>query len=199
MTSQLSLAANYNAVHWDDLNWEKNYDGAKAYSSSKIALGLFALELQRRSDAGSGGIRSNLSHPGISPTNLLAAQPHMGRKEDTTSVRVIRFLSRHGILLGTPQSASLPALLAATSPERRADTYTDLADRSTSADPLPNRRCTAGSRPSPTRNGSGKSRSGSSSQRRDRLDVRSSPSNGRVRVKRRRSAGNVIRCQRQRL
>lgn len=119
VTNQLSLAANYNAVNWDDMNWEKSYDGAKAYSSSKIALGLFALELQRRSDAASWGIRSNLSHPGISPTNLLAAQPHMGRNRDTTSVKVIRALSRRGILLGTPKSASLPALLAATSREAR--------------------------------------------------------------------------------
>ena len=119
VTSQLSLAANYNAVNWDDMNWEKRYDGAKAYSSSKIALGLFALELQRRSDAGAWGIRSNLSHPGISPTNLLSAQPHMGRNQDTTSVKIIRLLSRRGILLGTPESAAMPALLAATSPDAR--------------------------------------------------------------------------------
>lgn len=119
VTSQLSIAANYNAVNWDDMNWEKRYDGAKAYSSSKIALGLFALELQRRSDTESWGIRSNLSHPGISPTNLLSAQPHMGRNRDTTSVKVIRALSRRGILVGTPHSASLPALLAATGPNAK--------------------------------------------------------------------------------
>jgi NAD(P)-dependent dehydrogenase (short-subunit alcohol dehydrogenase family) len=117
VTSQLSIAANYNAVNWDDMNWEKRYDGAKAYSSSKIALGLFALELQRRSDAGSWGIRSNLSHPGISPTNLLSAQPEIGRNQDTTSVKVIRVLSRRGIIVGTPDTASLPALLAATGPD----------------------------------------------------------------------------------
>ncbi|WIB15906.1 SDR family oxidoreductase [Curtobacterium sp. MCPF17_050] len=117
VTSQLSLAANYNAVNWADMNWEKRYDGAKAYSSSKIALGLFALELQRRSEASDWGIRSNLSHPGISPTNLLAAQPGMGRQRDTTSVKVIRLMSRLGILLGTPRTAALPALLAATSPD----------------------------------------------------------------------------------
>lgn len=119
VTSQLSIAANYNAVNWDDMNWEKRYDGAKAYSSSKIALGLFALELQRRSDAGAWGIRSNVSHPGISPTNLLSAQPHMGRNQDTTAVKVIRVLSRQGIIVGTPESAALPALLAATGPDAR--------------------------------------------------------------------------------
>jgi hypothetical protein len=75
------------------------------------------MELHRRSTAGAWGIRSNLSHPGVSPTNLLAAQPSMGRTTDTTEVKLIRALSRRGILLGTAQSAALPAVLAATSPE----------------------------------------------------------------------------------
>ena len=43
VTSQLSIAANQNAISWDDLNWERSYDGAKAYSQSKIALGLFGV------------------------------------------------------------------------------------------------------------------------------------------------------------
>ena len=89
----------------------------KAYSSSKIAFGLFAMELQRRSDAAAWGIRSNLSHPGITPTNLLAAQPAMGRADDTAAVKFIRAASRRGILVGTPSSAALPAVFAATDPE----------------------------------------------------------------------------------
>jgi NAD(P)-dependent dehydrogenase (short-subunit alcohol dehydrogenase family) len=117
VTSQVSVAANQNAVLWDDLNAQKSYHAMRSYSSSKIALGLFAMELHRRSTAGAWGIRSNLSHPGVSPTNLLAAQPSMGRTTDTTEVKLIRALSRRGILLGTAQSAALPAVLAATSPE----------------------------------------------------------------------------------
>jgi NAD(P)-dependent dehydrogenase (short-subunit alcohol dehydrogenase family) len=117
VTSQVSVAANQNAVLWDDLNAQKTYHAMRSYSSSKIALGLFAMELHRRSTAGAWGIRSNLSHPGVSPTNLLAAQPSMGRTTDTTEVKLIRALSRRGILLGTAQSAALPAVLAATSPE----------------------------------------------------------------------------------
>jgi hypothetical protein len=104
-------------VNWDDLGWEHAYDPMKAYSSSKIAFGLFAMELQRRSDAAGWGIRSNLSHPGITPTNLLSAQPGMGRPDDTTAVKVIRTMSRLGILVGTPSSAALSAVYAATSPD----------------------------------------------------------------------------------
>jgi NAD(P)-dependent dehydrogenase (short-subunit alcohol dehydrogenase family) len=116
VTSQISVAANQGAINWEDLNWENRYDGARAYSQSKIAFGLFGLELQRRSTALSWGITSNLSHPGVAPTSLLAARPELGRGSDTRSVRVIRWLSARGILLGTPETAALPALLAATSP-----------------------------------------------------------------------------------
>jgi len=117
VTSQVSVAANRGAINWDDLNWERTYHGMKAYSQSKIALGLFGLEHDRRSQASGWGITSNLSHPGIAPTNLLAARSEIGRDGDTPGRRLIGALSRSGILLGTVESAGLPALYAATSPD----------------------------------------------------------------------------------
>jgi NAD(P)-dependent dehydrogenase (short-subunit alcohol dehydrogenase family) len=117
VTSQISVAADQGSINWDDLNWERSYNGMRAYSQSKIAYGLFAVELQRRSEAGGWGITSTLSHPGIAPTSLLAARPELGRTADTAGRRLIRAMSRLGILVGTPESAGLPALLAATSPD----------------------------------------------------------------------------------
>jgi NAD(P)-dependent dehydrogenase (short-subunit alcohol dehydrogenase family) len=117
VTSQISIAAARGGMHWADLGWERSYDGARAYAQSKIAFGLFGLELDRRSRAGDWGLTSNLSHPGVAPTSLLAARPEIGRARDTTAVRLIRALSARGILVGTVASAQLPALHAATSPE----------------------------------------------------------------------------------
>lgn len=117
VTSQISVAANRGTINWDDIGWEKSYDGMKAYSQSKIAFGLFGLELDRRSRAAGWGITSNLSHPGIAPTSLLAARPEVGRTRDTAGVRMIRVLSRLGVLAGTVASAQLPALLAVTAPD----------------------------------------------------------------------------------
>jgi len=117
VTSQVSVAASQGAINWGDLNWERSYHGMRAYSQSKIAFGLFGLELQRRSVAHGWGIGSNLSHPGVAPTSLLAARPELGRGEDTQSVRIIRWLSARGILVGTPETAALPALAAATAPD----------------------------------------------------------------------------------
>ncbi|GAA2181114.1 SDR family oxidoreductase [Brooklawnia cerclae] len=119
VTSQISVAANQGAVNWDDLNWERSYAGMNAYSQSKIAFGLFGLELDRRSRAGGWGITSNLSHPGVAPTSLLAARPELGRTDATGGRRLIGALSERGILVGTVESAGLPALYAATSPDAR--------------------------------------------------------------------------------
>lgn len=117
ITSQISIAANQHAINWDDLQWERKYNGNRAYSQSKIAFGLFGLELDRRSRDGGWGITSNLSHPGVTPTNLLAARPEVGRGRDTTMVRFIRALSARGVLFGTVDTALLTALHAATSPD----------------------------------------------------------------------------------
>jgi NAD(P)-dependent dehydrogenase (short-subunit alcohol dehydrogenase family) len=67
VTSQTSIAARSGTINWDDLNWDHEYDGMRAYRQSKIAVGLFGLELSRRSTAGGWGITSNISHPGVSP------------------------------------------------------------------------------------------------------------------------------------
>lgn len=111
---QSSVAAQRASIRWDDLQSERDYDVARAYGQSKLACALFALELGRRSRAGGWGITSAVSHPGVAPTSLLAARPEIGRSGDTVAVRLIRWLSARGLLVGTPASAAEPALLAAT-------------------------------------------------------------------------------------
>lgn len=117
VVSQVSVAAARGAVAWDDPDFEAGYDAMAAYRSSKLALGLFGLELDRRSRAAGWGISSALAHPGIAPTNLLAARPEVGRSRDSLGRTVIRALSARGLLVGTVASAALPALLAATTPD----------------------------------------------------------------------------------
>lgn len=116
VVSQTSVAARQGEINWADLSWAGGYDGMKAYRQSKIAVGLFGLELDRRSRTAGWGVSSAISHPGVAPTSLLAARPEVGRTRDTVGVRVIRRLSAIG-LAGTPDSAALPALLAATTPD----------------------------------------------------------------------------------
>lgn len=123
VVSQTSIAARRGSISWADLDWEQRYDAMAAYRQSKIAVGLFGLELARRSDAAGWGVTSTISHPGVAPTSLLAARPEMGRTSDTLGVRVIRRLSAMGVLVGTPESAGLPALMAATVPDTTGTFY----------------------------------------------------------------------------
>lgn len=117
VTSQTSIAARRGAMQWNDLNWERGYDGMSAYRQSKIACALFGLELGRRSRAAGWEVTSTISHPGVAPTSLLAARPEVGRTVPTGVRRVIEWLSRHGVGVGTVHTASLPALMAATAPD----------------------------------------------------------------------------------
>lgn len=121
VVSQVSVAARSGRIAWDDLESEHSYNGQRAYSRSKIALGLFARALDEKSQREGWGIRSVVSHPGVAPTNLLAARPEIGRDADTTGVKVVRWLSARGLLLGTVETAALPALVAATTAAPRSD------------------------------------------------------------------------------
>ena len=123
VTTQSSVAANQYGIAWDDLQWRTRYRAMRAYSSSKIAVSLFGLELDRRSRAHGWGVTSNVAHPGVSATNLLAAHPEMGRAGDTGAVRAIRFLARFGVLAQTADEGLLPALYAATSPQATGGTF----------------------------------------------------------------------------
>ncbi|WP_018658051.1 SDR family oxidoreductase [Actinomadura flavalba] len=119
VTSQISVAASRGGINWADPSWERSYDGMRAYRQSKIALGLFGLELARRSAANGWGLTSDLAHPGVAPTNLLGARPEIGRDRRTLGGRVIGALSARGLLFGTVETAGLPALYAATAPDAR--------------------------------------------------------------------------------
>ncbi len=127
VTSQTSTAAQAGRINWDDLNWERSYSGSRAYSQSKIAVALFGLELDRRSKASRWGITSNVSQPGLAPTNLLAARPEVGRAQDTSTVRMIRWMSARGILVGTVESAGQSASTPPRQARSRAASSSDRA------------------------------------------------------------------------
>ncbi|MFI8634057.1 SDR family oxidoreductase [Microbacterium sp. NPDC077663] len=112
---QTSIAARSGGIDRGAVTTPEAYDAMAAYRSSKIAVAFFGRELHRRSRDAGWGLTSTLAHPGVSPTNLLAAQPGLGRERETGARRVIRFLSRVGVT-GTVAGAALPAVLAATDP-----------------------------------------------------------------------------------
>ena len=98
---QCSLAAAIGHLRWDDLQGERRYGPFRAYAQSKLALGLFGLELARREP----GLHLALCHPGIAPATAIAA-PLRALLPDRLVDAVVR---RFG---NPPAQAAEPALAA---------------------------------------------------------------------------------------
>src|SRR5258708_6422651 len=106
-------------INFDDLQWEKRYNPTRAYSQSKAANLMFALELDRRSERAGWGIVSNAAHPGFAKTNLQLSSPSQGKESPTLLERFYR-LSRQvtPFMWQEVDDGILPVLYAATSPRR---------------------------------------------------------------------------------
>lgn len=104
-----SVAARSGRIDFDDLQAERAYRPMAAYSQSKLACLMFALELQRRSDANGWGITSLAAHPGISRTDLLPNGS--GRRSFAGVMRTYLWF-----LFQPAAQGALPTLYAASSP-----------------------------------------------------------------------------------
>ena len=114
-----SLAHRRGKIDLDDLQGERLYKPWKAYSQSKLAMLMFALELQRRSDANGWNLVSNAAHPGFAQTELMANGPESeGRNWLSALSRALSpWLSQ------SAAAGALPTLFAATSPDARGSSY----------------------------------------------------------------------------
>jgi len=111
-----SIAARDGKINFDDINAERDYQPMPVYSQSKIACLMFAMELQRRSDAAGWGITSIAAHPGVSRTDLLHNAP--GKRSLQGQARTWLWF-----LFQPAAQGALPTLYAATSPEARPGGY----------------------------------------------------------------------------
>ncbi len=75
VVSLSSIAHRIGAIHFEDLEWRRRYSAWESYGQSKLGMLMFALELQRRSDAAGWGLGSFAAHPGIAHTELIANGP----------------------------------------------------------------------------------------------------------------------------
>jgi len=96
-----STAQNFGRIDFDDLNWERRaYRAWAAYSQSKLANMLFALELQRRLSSAGSDVRATAAHPGYTATDL------------QRTAGIARFLNP--LFAMKPPDGALPTLRAAT-------------------------------------------------------------------------------------
>ncbi len=100
-------------IRLDDLQSERKYNKWRAYSQSKLANMLFALELQRRLARADSGTIAVASHPGYAATELQAAGPRMSGSR--IGERVTNLGNR--LFAQSAAGGALPSLYAATAPD----------------------------------------------------------------------------------
>ena len=104
-----SLAQRQGTIDFEDLQLERKYSPWKAYCQSKLAMLMFSMELQRRSDALGWRLLSAAVHPGYVRT---------GRKTSAARYRMAKMgLMFLPLLSQSAAEGALPALYAATSPD----------------------------------------------------------------------------------
>jgi NAD(P)-dependent dehydrogenase (short-subunit alcohol dehydrogenase family) len=112
-----SLAHRTGKIDLDDLQGARAYSPWKAYCQSKLAMLMFALELQRRSNALGWGLTSNAAHPGYARTDLIPNGPGASGLFWRIN-KSLQPLISHSAAAG-----ALPTLFAATSPEAQPAGY----------------------------------------------------------------------------
>jgi NAD(P)-dependent dehydrogenase (short-subunit alcohol dehydrogenase family) len=123
VTTMSSVGSRNGEINFDDLQSKRHYHPWPAYHQSKLALTLFARELDRRSHRNGWGIISNVAHPGFTTTNLQSAGSNMGRRSPSMMSWAFPRIARwFPWLIQQVGTGALPALYAATSPEAGGDT-----------------------------------------------------------------------------
>jgi NAD(P)-dependent dehydrogenase (short-subunit alcohol dehydrogenase family) len=114
-----SIAHRPGKIRLDDLNYSQGYKPFPVYQQSKLALLMFAIELDRRSIANGWGLTSVAAHPGIARTDLVANGPSVGANVFVrTAIPIAERILGHSAAAG-----ALPTLMAATMPGVKGGQY----------------------------------------------------------------------------
>lgn len=115
-----SLAHKRATMQFDDLQL-RQYSPWGAYAQSKLAMLLFAFELQRRSTARGWRVLSNAAHPGWAATDIIANGPVSHGGTGAWKYQVARLV--WPLLAQSAAAGALPVLYAATAPEAVGGAY----------------------------------------------------------------------------
>ena len=111
-----SIAHRGGQIDFADLQGEKRYGGGRAYSQSKLANLLFALELDRRAEAAGARLVSVAAHPGVAATGFVAAIGLPGPVSAIANVGA-------AVVGQSAARGALPGLYAATMPAVKGGEY----------------------------------------------------------------------------
>ena len=114
-----SLAHRRATLELDDFLSEQTYGPMRAYGRSKLAMLMFALELQRRADKNLWNLRSMAAHPGWARTDIIGNGIGSGGPSVLARVAETVF----NLVAQPAKDAALPVLFAAMAPEAKGGAY----------------------------------------------------------------------------
>lgn len=109
-----SIAHRQGRIRLDDLNHETGYSAWPVYAQTKLAMLMFALELDRRNRAHGWSLTSVAAHPGYARTGLIASGPLVGSPIARAGLRFVFRPLIEPLISHSAADGALPILLAAT-------------------------------------------------------------------------------------
>ncbi len=119
VVSVASLAHRRASLDLDDLQSEKSYSPMQAYGRSKLAMLIFAIELQRRAEQSHWNLRSIAVHPGWARTDIIGN----GIGGGTLGFKAWVITQAFALVAQSADDAALPSLYAAMAPETEGGAY----------------------------------------------------------------------------
>ncbi|WP_420384073.1 SDR family oxidoreductase [Novosphingobium sp.] len=112
-----SIAHRRGTIRLDNLNAERGYKPFQVYAQTKLAMLMFAFELDRRSKAHGWGLTSVAAHPGVATTDIIA--------NGMAPNPLVAWLSRTviGVIGHSAADGALPQINAATAPNLAGGEY----------------------------------------------------------------------------
>jgi NAD(P)-dependent dehydrogenase (short-subunit alcohol dehydrogenase family) len=119
VVSLASLAHKRATLDLDDVQSEKSYSPVQAYSRSKLAMLVFAIELQRRAVQNHWNLVSIAAHPGWARTDIIFNGPGGGapRLRERMMTRAFNLVAQ------SARDGALPSLYAAMAPQVKGGAY----------------------------------------------------------------------------
>jgi NAD(P)-dependent dehydrogenase (short-subunit alcohol dehydrogenase family) len=119
VVSVASLAHRRAAIAWDDLQSERSYRPMRAYGQSKLAMLIFALELQRRAEQNHWNLRSIAAHPGWARTDIISS----GIGGGAPGLKATLIGQVFALVAQSAEDGAQPSLYAATAPLAEGGAY----------------------------------------------------------------------------
>ncbi len=114
-----SLAHRRATLDVDDLQSERSYGPMRAYGSSKLAMLVFAIELQRRAVQHQWNLVSIAAHPGWARTDIIGN----GIGGGAPGLKARLMAGAFGLLAQSTRDGALPTLYAAMAPQAKGGGY----------------------------------------------------------------------------